>query len=60
MTPDKITFGFEESINHPFTGSTANDRRFRASLEGYDKEMYDLAVRKRASILNTYRRIPKK
>ncbi len=60
MTPDKITSGFEESINHPFTGSTANDRRFRASLEGYDKEMYDLAVRKRASILNTYRRIPKK
>ncbi len=51
---NKITDGFRESVNHPFTGSTATDRKFKASLAENDRAMYDLAVQKRHAILQRY------
>lgn len=59
MTPGKITTGFKESINHPFTRSLAMDRKFEASLKGYDLELYKQALRNRRNILNAYYSLPK-
>lgn len=51
---DKITSGFRQSILHAFTGSEANDAKFKKSLSPEDKQLYDLAVRKRHEILRRY------
>lgn len=50
----KISEGFRESILHPFTGSQANDLKFKKSLKPEDRALYDLAVRKRHEILKRY------
>lgn len=60
MPAGKIATGFAESINHPFTGSKASDDKFSKSLTGYDREMYDLAIRTRKQILSAFRTMPKK
>lgn len=46
----KLYNGFEESLMKPFTGSLDNDQKFAASLSGYDRELYNLAKRRRAEI----------
>lgn len=59
MTPAKIVSGFRESISHPFTKSRAMDAQFAASLKGYDKELYQQALRTRANMLNAFYQMPK-
>lgn len=59
MPSSKITTGFYESINHPFTGSRSNDTKFRDSLKGYDRELYDLAVKRRQEIIWRYNNLKK-
>lgn len=50
----KVRDGFRLSISHPFTGSEANDRKFSKSLTGYDKELYEQAIRTRKNILRAF------
>jgi hypothetical protein len=50
----KIGEGFRESIFHPFTGSQTSDLKFKKSLQGDDRLMYDAAVKKRHEILKRY------
>lgn len=54
MTNAKITSGFEESVNHPFTDSEAMDNKFRSSLSPADREVFDLAKRRRKELLWRY------
>lgn len=54
MTAEQIGSGFKSSVNHPFTGSQANDLKFRNSLKGHDREKYDLALRTRTNILQAF------
>lgn len=54
MDAAKISKGFRESINHPFTGSKATDETFRESLKGYDRQMFNQALRTRENILNSF------
>lgn len=54
MKPAQIDKGFKMSVEHSFTGSKANDIKFRQSLAGDDKAVYDAAVDRRKMILNTY------
>lgn len=55
--PDKLAKGFAVSVNHPFTGSKANDAKFRASLTGDDRAVYDTAVDRRKMIMNTFPKV---
>jgi hypothetical protein len=58
--PGKIASGFEASVNHPFTGKKSTDAKFSKSLSGYDRELYDLSVKSRHDILNSFGNMPKK
>ena len=60
MTPTKILDGFKESVNHPFTGAKATDAKFAASLKGYDKELYNHALKTRQNILHSFSAIKQK
>jgi hypothetical protein len=51
LPADKIASGFKASINHPFTGSTADDEKFARTLHGRDRDMYRLALKTREKIL---------
>jgi hypothetical protein len=57
--PDAIAKGFALSVNHNFTKSAAMDAKFRASLSPSDREVYDLAKRKRVEIIGAFRKIGK-
>jgi len=57
MTADKIAKGFKESVNHPFTGSKAQDEQFAKSLSGYNKELYKHALKTRQQILNAFEHV---
>jgi len=59
MSRDSIGDGFKQSLNHPFTGSQANDVKFAKSLNGHDRALYDLAVRKRKEIIGRFNGLPK-
>lgn len=50
----KIGDGFRESILHSFTGSVAGDLKFKKSLSGDDRKMYDAAVKRRHEILKRF------
>lgn len=54
MTSDKIRTGFQESINHPFTGTKASDEKFKKSLAPEARESYDQAVARRREILRKF------
>lgn len=51
MARAKIRDGFHESVNHPFTGTLAGDKKFRSSLDEAGRAQYDLALQKRRDIL---------
>ncbi len=51
LTRLKLNDGFRASINHPFTGSLVNDRKFRESLDENGKLMFDRAVAMRKDII---------
>lgn len=53
----KISDGFRESINHPFTSSKADDIKFQKSLSPEDRVMYDAAVNKRREILRRFAKL---
>lgn len=59
MPRDKIYDGFKQSMSHPFTGNQDNDAKFSKSLKGYDRALYDLAVRKRKEIIGRFNGLPK-
>jgi hypothetical protein len=54
MRADKIESGFKSSILHPFTGTQDSDLKFRNSLKPSDRAKYDLALRTRANILQSF------
>lgn len=58
MKPSKIDAGFRQSMRHPFTDSAAHDVQFAASLKGYDRQLYDQALRTRQQILNAFSALP--
>ena len=53
-TEEAVGDGFEKSINHPFTGSMASDAKFRDSLKGKDRKMYDAALARRGLIWDRF------
>jgi hypothetical protein len=53
----KLYGGFKESLMKPFTGSLENDKKFAASLSGYDRELYDLAKRRRSEIWTRFMKL---
>lgn len=53
----KIGPGFKESVMHPFSGSQANDAKFRKSLGADDRVMFDAAVKRRHEILQRFGRL---
>jgi hypothetical protein len=59
MKPEAIRTGFKASINHPFTTSQAMDAQFFKTLKGYEKELYEQALRNRRQILEGFSRIQK-
>lgn len=42
---------------HPFTGSAANERRFKASLTPAEREIYDKALQERRELYRRYRQM---
>jgi len=52
--PDKIATGFRASVSHPFTKSQTMDSQFAKSLGPSDREVYNLATRKRSEILTKF------
>jgi hypothetical protein len=50
----KIGPGFKESVMHSFTGSQANDAKFRKSLSPEDRVLFDMAVKRRHEILKRF------
>lgn len=52
--PDAVGKGFTKSVNHPFTGKASLEDKFRNSLQGDDRKMYDAAVARRALILDRF------
>lgn len=54
MVPSKITSGFKESIDHPFTGSKATDLKFKQSLNADGKTAYEMALQRRKDILRKF------
>lgn len=57
-TARKIREGFHSSVNHPFTGTKESDRAFVDSLSDEDKALYELALDKRAQIIQRFFLIP--
>lgn len=51
---NKIGQNFRASILHPFTGSQANDAKFRQSLSAHDRLIFDAAVKRRHLLLQRY------
>lgn len=51
---NKIGQNFRASILHPFTGSQANDAKFRQSLSAHDRLIFDAAVKRRHLLLKRY------
>jgi len=49
--------GFHTSVNHPFTGTKANDAAFESSLDATGIEMLHAAQRKRREILQRFSRL---
>lgn len=54
MDKIKLSDGFAESVNHPFTGSEANEKKFKDSLNGGDRKMFDLAEHTRNNIMQAF------
>lgn len=50
-----ITEGFRSSILHPFTGSQANDLKFKKSLSADNQFIYEAAIKRRQELLRRYR-----
>lgn len=53
----KLAKGFQQSINHPFTGSTKNDVEFAKSLSESDKAIFDHAKEVRKGIMDKFHSI---
>lgn len=53
-TPDKIEQGFSNSMSLPFTGSYANDVKFKASLSDHDKKLFEDAQARRRLIVQRF------
>ncbi len=50
----KVLAGFHESLNHPFTESKAMDLKFRNSLDGPSRAIYDKALDRRHEIMRRF------
>ena len=47
---------FQQSLMKPFTKSLADDQRFYKSLDKHDKAVFDAALKRRAEVLDRYRK----
>lgn len=59
MNQAQISKGFRESVNNPFTKNKAMDAQFYQSLPEYQKQLYNLAVKKRQEIISEFDRVLK-
>ena len=49
-----ISKGFKLSLDHPFTGSLAQDQQMYKSLDEHDKKIFDAAVKRKALLAQRF------